>query len=225
MAWTDLILVTKTRKWVWWYINKLIENCEYLKGGGSARIGFLEGYFKNDTPAVWGDRLLLLVGQVVTISSYQNLCDAVYCGDANNATAPCFYKTSDVGGTTRSTVGNYMVMPDARGCAVRGLDLSGSIDPEGASRLLGSSQNHALQETTGSFEIRLNSGVGSVSGVFGFSATGGPTSMNQFETKTPATNGSLFSFDNSNSISPNVAQTDDVETRMTNIAVNIGIGY
>jgi hypothetical protein len=121
MAWTDLILVTKTRKWVWWYINKLIENCEYLKGGGSARIGFLEGYFKNDTPAVWGDRLLLLVGQVVTISSYQDLCDAIYCGDADNATAPCFYKTSDAGGTTRSTSGTYMVMLDARGLPFKGL--------------------------------------------------------------------------------------------------------
>jgi hypothetical protein len=173
MPWNDLNLYTKTRKWVWWYINRLIENCIWLKdngGGGSGdmtkavydtdndsivdaaetvtdgttantstaeeirdtidtvdalsipdRVGFLEGYFKNDTPAVWGDRLLLLVGQVVTISSYQDLCDAVYCGDADNATAPCFYKTSDAGGTIRSTVGNYMVMPDGRGLTWEGL--------------------------------------------------------------------------------------------------------
>jgi hypothetical protein len=173
MHWNDLNLYTKTRKWVWWYINRLIENCIWLKdngGGGSGdmtraiydtdndsivdaaetvtdgttantstaeeirdtidtvdalsildRIGFLEGYFKNDTPAVWGDRLLLLVGQVVTISSYQDLCDAVYCGDVDNATASCFYKTSDAGGTTRSTSGTYMVMPDARGLSFKGL--------------------------------------------------------------------------------------------------------
>jgi len=179
MAWTDLNLITKSRQWVWWNINKLIDNCIWLKDNMSgasgdmtkavydtddnsvvdaaetvtdgttpntstaeeirdvidaipdiesditdlenSRIGFLEGYFKNDTPAVWGDRLLLLVGQVITIASYSPLCDAIYCGDSNNATAPAFYKTSDAGGTTRSTSGTYMVLPDARGLSWKGV--------------------------------------------------------------------------------------------------------
>jgi hypothetical protein len=65
-------------------------------------------------------RLLQLTGQVITIATYPVLCDAVYCGDSINATADCFYKTSDAGGTTRSTSGTYMVLADARGLAIVG---------------------------------------------------------------------------------------------------------
>jgi hypothetical protein len=63
-------------------------------------------------------------GQVVPIASYQRLCDAVYVGDTDNATAHGFYKTSDSGGVTRSTSGTYMVMPDCRGLFIRGLGVS-----------------------------------------------------------------------------------------------------
>lgn len=66
-------------------------------------------------------RLMALSGQIVTIASYPDLCAAVYVGDASNPTAPAFYKTSDAGGTTRSTTGAYMVMPDCRGLVPRGL--------------------------------------------------------------------------------------------------------
>jgi hypothetical protein len=65
-------------------------------------------------------RLLQLTGQVITIATYPVLCDAVYCGDDINATADCFYKTSDADGTTRSTSGTYMVLADARGLAIVG---------------------------------------------------------------------------------------------------------
>jgi len=85
------------------------------------RIGYLEGYFKNDIPSVFGDRTILLIGQVIEITDYQKFCAAMYCGDANNATAATFYKTSDAGGTTRSTSGTYMVLPDARGLSWKGV--------------------------------------------------------------------------------------------------------
>ncbi len=78
-------------------------------------------YWKNDTPAALGDRVLLLQGQVILIATYPLLAAAVYCGDANNATAPAFYKTSDAGGTTRSTTGAYMVLPDTRGLSLKGV--------------------------------------------------------------------------------------------------------
>lgn len=78
-------------------------------------------YWKNGTPAANGDRVLLLQGQVIQISSYPLLAAAVYVGDANNATAPAFYKTSDAGGTTRSTSGTYMVMPDTRAVSLKGV--------------------------------------------------------------------------------------------------------
>jgi hypothetical protein len=78
-------------------------------------------YWKNGTPAANGDRVILLQGQVITIASYPLLAAAVYVGDANNATAPAFYKTSDAGGTTRSTSGTYMVMPDTRAVSLKGV--------------------------------------------------------------------------------------------------------
>lgn len=78
-------------------------------------------YWKNGTPAANGDRVILLQGQVIEIASYPLLAAAVYVGDANNATAPAFYKTSDAGGTTRSTAGTYMVMPDTRAVSLKGV--------------------------------------------------------------------------------------------------------
>ena len=78
-------------------------------------------YWKNDTPAALGDRVLLLQGQVILIATYPLLAAAVYCGDANNAAAPAFYKTSDAGGTTRSTAGTYLVLPDTRGLSLKGV--------------------------------------------------------------------------------------------------------
>jgi hypothetical protein len=65
-------------------------------------------------------RLLPLEGQVISISLYQDLCQCVYVGDSLNASAPAFYKTSNSTGTTRSTSGSYMVLPDARGIFIRG---------------------------------------------------------------------------------------------------------
>ena len=78
-------------------------------------------YWKNDTPAALGDRVLLLQGQVILIATYPLLAAAVYCGDAKNATAPAFYKTSDAGGTIRSTAGTYLVLPDTRGLSLKGV--------------------------------------------------------------------------------------------------------
>jgi len=74
-------------------------------------------------------RLIALTGQVITIASYPELCTAVYCGDANNPTAPAFYKTSDAGGSTRSTSGAYMVFPDARGLMIVGIGQNTKIFP------------------------------------------------------------------------------------------------
>ena len=78
-------------------------------------------YWKNGTPAANGDRVILLQGQVIEISSYPLLAAAVYVGDANNGTAPAFYKTSDAGGTTRSTSGTYMKLPDTRAVSLKGV--------------------------------------------------------------------------------------------------------
>jgi len=73
-------------------------------------------------PVTHENRLLLLAGQVISIASYPELVAAVYCGDTANPTAESFYKTSDAGGTTRSTSGTYLVLPDCRGAFVRALN-------------------------------------------------------------------------------------------------------
>jgi hypothetical protein len=65
-------------------------------------------------------RLLPLEGQVISVDLYQDLCQCVYAGDDNNATAPAFYRTEDSGGATRDITGPYMVLPDARGIFIRG---------------------------------------------------------------------------------------------------------
>lgn len=78
-------------------------------------------YWKNGTPAANGDRVILLQGQVITIANYPLLAAACYVGDAKNATAPAFYKTSDAGGTTRSTSGTYMKLPDTRAVSLKGV--------------------------------------------------------------------------------------------------------
>lgn len=91
-------------------------------------------------------RLLPLTGQVVTIADYSQLCAAVYVGDGNNPTAPAYYKTSDAGGTTRSTSGSYMVFPDLRGYVLRGLDTAAAVDPDGAGRAVGDVQQWAMRK-------------------------------------------------------------------------------
>ena len=77
-------------------------------------------------------RFLPLTGQVVAVASYPDLVTATYCGDANNASAPAFYKTSDAGGATRSTTGAYFVLPDAKGLVVRGIGNNAKIQPVNA---------------------------------------------------------------------------------------------
>lgn len=75
-------------------------------------------YWKNGDPATNGDRVLLLQGQLILIASYTELVTACYVGDANNPTAPAFYKC-DVGGT-RNTAGLYFKLPDHRGVSPKG---------------------------------------------------------------------------------------------------------
>lgn len=79
-------------------------------------------YWKNDTPAAWGDRVLLLQGQEILIASYARLFAAVYCGDANNATAPAFYATNGAGvRTTPGAGGTHFVLPDSRGLSLKNI--------------------------------------------------------------------------------------------------------
>jgi hypothetical protein len=72
-------------------------------------------------PSEWElakNRLLRLAYQIIEISDYQELCDRMYVGNSNNATANFWYKCSS--GGARSTSGQYMRVADWRGMFMRG---------------------------------------------------------------------------------------------------------
>ena len=160
-----------------------------------------------------GRRVLPCQGQVITIANYPDLCAAVYCGDGNNPTAPYFYKTTSTSSpsTNRSTSGAYMVIADCRGLTLRGFDPNAVHDPQGASRLLASLQQDAIQghvhapSNGNSFWTGAVGSAGTIGGgvsFVGVSFTGSPV--------TDGTNGT-----------PRTAP----ETRMYNFSCNIGICY
>ena len=92
-------------------------------------------------------RIILLQGQGVdrTVDDYKLLDLMCYVGDGDNPTADSYYRATDAGGTIRNITGQYLILPDARGYFWRGLDPSGTIDPDGASRLVGSMQDDSFQ--------------------------------------------------------------------------------
>ncbi len=171
-----------------------------------------------------GFRGLFLQGDGVLVSAYPELVTNCYCGDSANATADSFYRATDSAGTTRSITGDYFILADFRGYTPRGLDTTGLKDEAGASRILGSEQDDAMQRITGSLSTRAD--VGSVfsdvakSGVFGE----GTTRNNSVNTSN-SVNASDLTFDSADSVSPNTAKTTDTETRVKNIAVNYVITY
>lgn len=107
------------------------------------------GWHRAVDPATAGFRLLLLYGQGVLITNYPELDAANYVGDGNNATVAAegggYYRADDAAGTIPNIAGIYIIMPETRGMSPRGLDLAATIDPDGASRVLGSPQQDAMQ--------------------------------------------------------------------------------
>lgn len=177
-------------------------------------------WWKDSDPAITGDRVLLLNGQGILRANYPELDAAVYVGDTANPTASTFYHADDAAGTIRNTTGIYLILPDTRGYALRGLDTAGSVDPDGPSRDLGSIQDFALENITGEFQIvdgQLVSIVGNALGVFTISVGGSsPYYNDQSLVTTPR---KKIEFDASTVV--NTA----TETRMINIATKFGIRY
>lgn len=191
------------------------QTIEAIQKGFAAGPGIGVVWWLNDDPSVSGHRVLLLNGQVITIVSFQDLVDATYVGDGNNGTASAFYKTSDAGGTIRDTAGSFFVLPDLRGYALRGLDPAASVDPDGASRDVGSVQIDALQ---GHWHTSMYA-----SGFTGLGTTGSGWLSNYKPTEALSSiNGMVQgSFTDGVSGTPRT----DSETRMVNIATRFGITY
>jgi len=172
-------------------------------------------WWKSVDPSVSGDRVLLLNGQGILRANYPELDAAVYVGDPDNPTASAFYHANDAAGTSRNTAGIYLILPDTRGYVLRGLDLASSVDPDGASRDIGSIQDFALENIIGTMTLKNQANAAAPTGVFaqtpgasfpGLSITLGALSE-------------IMTFDASTVV--NTA----TETRMINIATKFGIRY
>lgn len=182
-------------------------------------------YWKNGTPATNGDRVILLQGQVITIANYPLLAAAVYVGDANNATAPAFYKTSDAGGTTRSTAGTYMVMPDTRAVSLKGVgDQTINTRVKTGPASVGEVLEDQMQLLTGNASPSSNIGwynAGNYNGVFtkiDDSALTNGVSATAVTTK-------RLGFDSSKSPDARTSSTTDGQTQDCTIGTNFGITY
>lgn len=102
-------------------------------------------------------------GAAISVAAYPELDAAMYCGDANNATATAWYRCSDPANptTTRSTTGGYIVTRDWRGVFPRFLDGGRGLD---SGRVLGSYQADAFASHTHSVAPSWRSGAGTAGG-------------------------------------------------------------
>lgn len=183
--------------------------------------------FWNNDPVPLGIRAILMTGQGIIRANYSELDAIVYVGDGNNGSAPVFYHADDAAGTIRNTAGIYLILPDARGQAIRGFDPAGSVDPDGASRDLGGLQLDALQRITGDLGVINQVFRTSVTPVGqGIGALDIISALNNVHNTDGAVHWTgRIAFDSANSVSPNPAKTNDIESRMTNLAANWMITY
>lgn len=181
-------------------------------------------WWKDDDPAVSGDRVLLLNGQGILRANYPELDAAVYVGDSANSTASAFYHADDSAGAVRNTTGIYLILPDTRGYVLRGLDIAASVDPDGASRDLGSIQDFAIDDISGKFEIYKTHVAVTYDTILNetgpFAVTTATSTTNPRITATfEIADFTRVTFD------PSTVTNQSTETRMTNIATKFGIRY
>jgi hypothetical protein len=106
--------------------------------------------------AAW--RCLPLEGGVYLISRYQRLFDLMYVGNALNATAEWWYKTSDAQGNIRDVNGAYMRVLDHRGLFSRASGINGTYkmanDAPYNGGSIGAKIGDAIRNITGLFVLR-----------------------------------------------------------------------
>ncbi len=161
-------------------------------------------------------RVIQATGQTVAIANYPDLAQAIYCGDANNATADYCYKSSDSNGVTHSTAGAYITLPDFRGVAPRGYDHGHVHDPQGATRgvnnaagLIASLQADQLQ---GHYH-GLSASFQGFSGAGASGSSAGAAGLPSITVGAPVTDGT------------NGTPRTGTETRMYNFSCNMGLRY
>lgn len=122
---------------------------EALWKGFGGHPGMVNQWHLDDDPSVTGHRCLFLNGQGILRANFTDLDDAVYVGDGNNAAVAAaggaYFRADNSDGTSPSTTGIYLILPETRGYVPRGLDAAATVDPDGASRFLGDLQTDAVQ--------------------------------------------------------------------------------
>ena len=200
------------------------QHIESIQKGFAVGPGIGVTWWKNSDPSVTGDRVLFLNGQGVLIATYPELTAAVYVGDGNNGTASFFYKADDAAGTIRNIAGIYLILPESRGYALRGLDPGASVDPDGASRDLGNVQLDAFQGhsfgnasgvsgLTVDVDLRMNSANAA--------SAGGADTTNRDSFVSDSAGVAVVPVDDGTNGTPRV----EIESRMVNIATKFGITY
>ncbi len=178
----------------------------------------------NNDPATLGIRALPLIGQGVLRASYSDLDTVVYCGDGSNATASSFYHADDINGTIRNTAGIYLIFPDSKGKAIRGYDSTGTIDPDGATRDIGSEQLDSLQRHGHS--VYVSSGIPTTGASYhtrivgGTIASDGATTGNAIDINSLTSRLGTYNTEGAGG-TPRVG----IESRMRNLAFNYMITY
>jgi len=198
---------------------------ESMRKGYALGAGYVVQYEKNDLPSVLGDRVLLLTGQGILVSSYPELTAEVYVGDGNNATADAYYRADDAAGTIRNTTGIYLILPDYRGVVPRGLDVAGSIDPDGSSRTLGSLQIDASQGHDHQLVKDASSGSGGLTPTGTIAGTGATSLPYQISNTGGAADVMRSNTDPIEDINLNGTPRISSETRMYNVATTYAITY
>jgi len=122
---------------------------EALQKGFGGHPGMVNHWHLASDPGTTGHRCLFLNGQGILRANFPELDAAAYVGDGNNAAVAAagggYYRADDAAGTIPNIVGIYLILPETRGYAPRGLDVAASVDPDGASRFLGDNQDDEFE--------------------------------------------------------------------------------
>lgn len=180
----------------------------------------------NADPATLGLRVLILDGSGVLVTAYGDLTDNCYVGDSLNGLAASFYRATDAAGTTRSTTGSYLILPDCRGRVLRGLDPTGTRDPDGAIRNVADYQSDAVQKHNHMVTLQAIPNWFDTSPV----STGLDKDVARLQSTKSNANVEASAVDIGEEISgvaASVVPTGrvDVETRSKNMSVNWGVWY
>lgn len=212
--------------------NGLVESSDNSQEIEAMRISFGHPgesvvWYGNQDPSALGLRIILLQNQGILVSDYLDLVNTTYVGDVNNAIAGGFYRADDPAGSTRNINGAYFILPEARGLSLRGIDLTGLNDPDGATRLPGSTQQDSFQGFGFFGGTSASSGGGQqlhAPGVdVGFGKRAASPGVNVYRSLTALGTNTLIGLDSDNPSfgEPRVSS----ETRMKNIAAFLGIRY